>query len=553
MTLPSGWNGNSGTVGTWPLGDVAGEIITNQTASFVAYSGTLDPSEGLEASINVQPTISDSPYPTTDDVWTTNTSILTASTTPALAQLAKIRGSASDNIKKFATIGDDLYFISETDPDSVPNLFKFSRSTNKIVKISDIQLYNDEASTLAVLSGKLYFSGSVNGYYKLCMYNPSTNTITQVSDLRVDESDLPTKLTAGNGVLYFVARAAGDVGSYPYTKLHKYDPSNNTTTLLSNIYYENDEISNLVVVGSDLYFVEGSIGKLLKYSSGTITQVSDINTSGPDSIGSVSLCNGVLYFSASADGGSIYKIYSYNPISNQVIQIEDISGAAYGDSQIVGVNGGTVYIQATYDTGNNLKALYSYTYGYEEVIFTKITNGLTVTSLPGLSIGANFYCAGGSGTNKLQKLNATAKTITQITNINPSGSDGFLIPSLYDYNGDLTFSSYYSATPGVWRLFSIGETEAGGIELDPESPDVEVLPNGNVLASVTVDPTIEAVIFNGQPLPEGSVLRNTSTTQKFIKNSGALATDFTPIEITPKSEWSFNAVGVAAWGYLQSK
>lgn len=91
-----------------------------------------------------------------------------------------------------------------------------------------------------------------------------------------------------------------------------------------------------------------------------------------------------------------------------------------------------------------------------------------------------------------------------------------------------------------------------GIDLDPESVDVEVLPSGIAIATVSVNPITSNVLLNGQPLPEGSVLRNSTDGQKFLK-SGPGVNDFGAIEISPKTAWNLSEAGDAAWSYLQDK
>jgi hypothetical protein len=59
------------------------------------------------------------------------------------------------------------------------------------------------------------------------------------------------------------------------------------------------------------------------------------------------------------------------------------------------------------------------------------------------------------------------------------------------------------------------------------------------------------VTVNGQPLPTGSVLRNTATNQKFVKLPGE-ATAFMAIELEPKNNWAFTPTGNAAWEILQA-
>jgi hypothetical protein len=90
-----------------------------------------------------------------------------------------------------------------------------------------------------------------------------------------------------------------------------------------------------------------------------------------------------------------------------------------------------------------------------------------------------------------------------------------------------------------------------GAVLPTAGADAPVLVGSVVVGTVIADPrTAGGVTYNGDPLPAGSVLRNTTTGQKFIAG-GTSTTDFSAIEITPPAEWGYSAGGEAAWEVLQ--
>lgn len=74
---------------------------------------------------------------------------------------------------------------------------------------------------------------------------------------------------------------------------------------------------------------------------------------------------------------------------------------------------------------------------------------------------------------------------------------------------------------------------------------------GTAVATVNVNPITIEVTINGQPLPSGSVLRNSLTNQKFVKIEGGVKS-FLAIEIEPKNSWAFTPTGNAAWEILQA-
>lgn len=85
-----------------------------------------------------------------------------------------------------------------------------------------------------------------------------------------------------------------------------------------------------------------------------------------------------------------------------------------------------------------------------------------------------------------------------------------------------------------------------------EPTNVILAGNGKIIGQVTGNPTESpGVTYNSNPLPAGSVVRNTVDGQKFIAG-GASATDFVAIPITPKVGWTW-LTGSSAWEVLQNK
>lgn len=98
-----------------------------------------------------------------------------------------------------------------------------------------------------------------------------------------------------------------------------------------------------------------------------------------------------------------------------------------------------------------------------------------------------------------------------------------------------------------------GSGGGGGGSTSPVSGAVVV--GGKAVGTVSVDPrtTPVRVTISGveQALPTGSVVRLSSTGQKFLKVSGGELA-FTAISVTPPAEWSWSAGGSEAWSVLQS-
>lgn len=88
--------------------------------------------------------------------------------------------------------------------------------------------------------------------------------------------------------------------------------------------------------------------------------------------------------------------------------------------------------------------------------------------------------------------------------------------------------------------------------LDPLSPSVAIVKAGAVIATISSDPTLNGVEVagTGVPLPIGSVIRNSGSSQKFLKVSGNNKA-FMAIPITPSADW--NLASATSWDYLQAK
>lgn len=150
-----------------------------------------------------------------------------------------------------------------------------------------------------------------------------------------------------------------------------------------------------------------------------------------------------------------------------------------------------------------------------------------------------------------------------------SGSDKFNISGT-SLRASVAFD-YEAATS---HSVTVRATDAGGLSYDKsftisvtndvgddpvvltESTSI-TLSDGKVYAEITVDPrTMPVTQADGSPLPEGSVLKNASSGQKYYKltnspASGSATTNFVAIELVPPEEWGWSEAAAAAWEVLQ--
>lgn len=98
-----------------------------------------------------------------------------------------------------------------------------------------------------------------------------------------------------------------------------------------------------------------------------------------------------------------------------------------------------------------------------------------------------------------------------------------------------------------------GSGGGGGGSTSPVSNAVVV--GGKAVGTVSVDPRTTAVRVTiagvEQALPTGSVVRLSSSGQKFLKVSGG-ELEFAAISVTPPVAWSWSVGGTEAWSVLQS-
>lgn len=112
---------------------------------------------------------------------------------------------------------------------------------------------------------------------------------------------------------------------------------------------------------------------------------------------------------------------------------------------------------------------------------------------------------------------------------------------------------YTTSWPYVIGTKPSGGGGGGGGGSGVSLPSSTTVVGGKVVASVSVNPTLIEVTLGGQPLPVGSILRNSSEGgKKYLKIVGG-ATAFKSISVQPDVSWNWDADGAAAWAVLQNK
>lgn len=265
----------------------------------------------------------------------------------ALYQVSNINANSSDLPQPNSTDGaynlvvfnNELYFAGINSA-GLSKLFKINTS-GVITQVSNIFTSpstsgNDEPKYLTLFNNQLYFVAGYNGQFgsdyntKIYRLN-SLGSISQVSNVRDFNNDIPRELTVFNGELYFTAEPASLV-----KKLYKVTAAGVVTRVsnTSGVAGNSDEISALTVFNGNLHFgAMNSAGRFKAHRitpGQVITQVADTNSLGNDlSSPQFVEFNNDLYF-ASQDSNYKMKLYKLTT-SGAVIQVTNINGSANND------------------------------------------------------------------------------------------------------------------------------------------------------------------------------------------------------------------------------
>ena len=142
-----------------------------------------------------------------------------------------------------------------------------------------------------------------------------------------------------------------------------------------------------------------------------------------------------------------------------------------------------------------------------------------------------------------------------------SGGDKFNISGtslrasvVFDYEVAQSHSVTIRATDSSGLYFEEALTISVSNNLSDDPVNVAAAGNavdGRYAISAAANPKQNEVTLNGQALPEGSVVRNSLTGQKFVKIAGN-STAFMEIPLTPPAAWRWDASADSSWAALQA-
>lgn len=217
-----------------------------------------------------------------------------------------------------------------------------------------------------------------------------------------------------------------------------------------------------------------------------------------------------------------------------------------GDGKLFGLsNYGPIY---QYD----VNAIQTNATEYIPPVYGGIDYGNCITSS-----GQEIFMAGGNyaGTAYFLRFNYMTNTWA----ICNSNSFGYGSGMAADENGFVYLSQddkilrWDGVSIAVYQNVLLQGSSANGIAFTVKPlavPTNVKLVNGVVVGDVTVDPRTVRVLYNGLALPQGSVLRNTTTGLKYMKKATGVSS-YNEVRQTPDPAWGWTT-GYEAWYQLQN-
>jgi hypothetical protein len=266
-------------------------------------------------------------------------------------QMPEVRPNLDDvTWSQFVEFLGEIYY-GANDTSGNAKLVKYNPTSNTVTIVSNTRPgSSDNPEDLIVAGGSLYFSAfNSSGFTKLFRYNGTT--ITQVSNTRPTGSDSPRELfVRGSSVMFVASNSSG------FDKL--YQVTGSTVVQVPEVVSgANDNLSNFsseyLVIGNDFYYKAGINLKVYRWNGTTRTQVSNTYPAGSDNPSGFSIdSNNNLYFSSVINASGHKKVFKWNGTTlTQPWDSTNPTGSD-GDRFILMKLGDKGYIMTLYDSTN---------------------------------------------------------------------------------------------------------------------------------------------------------------------------------------------------------
>lgn len=389
---------------------------------------------------------------------------------------------------------------------------------------------------------------------------PFTISVTNVNEAPTNISLSATSITEGNeinaviGILSAIEADVGDSVSFSVVSGDdKFNISGNE--LRASVVFDRDtETSHSVVVRA------ADAGGLSLDQSFTIS----VLNAGPTSI---SLSNASISESASSQA-TVGMLSAVDPGGGSC-SFALVSGAGSDDNATFALSGNELMLASGVSLDYETKNSYSIRVQALDSDGATVQQSFTISVLNENEMPSSISLSATS----IQEGNAVGAVIGLLSAGDPdvgdsvsfavvSGSDKFEVVGnqlkaliSFDYEASSSHSVVIRGTDmdGLFKDQSFTIAVINSASDDPVSLPTMGLPTlaaGQVITSVSVNPMIVDVTMNGQPLPVGSVLRNTVSGQKFIKIEGGTR-EFLAVEIEPRPVWEWAESADELWETLQ--
>jgi ELWxxDGT repeat protein len=332
-----------------------------------------------------------------------------------------------NSLSAFAQFGNGMLFAAD-DGAHGSELWKTDGTIPGTVMVNDICAgpAGSGISSIYIFNGKAYFAAydGIHGM-QLWQSNGTANGTFMVKNIGLTPTgngSQPGKFTSYNGLLYFVATSDGITFS-----LWKTDGTSNGTVQVTPNNYS--VISQLIVVGNMLYFVNGGLWQ----SDGTTAGTKQITVDNNQIIGMLTNVNNNLVFIT--DENFYFQnvnLYSLSPSAGSPVLLQSFNPGTYSTSTI-----------------DNITAVGS------SFFFSIRTNGINV-----------------SGTDVLWTSDCTAAGTKMVASYNwPQGIAYNNMRSFINFNNKL----YFAAT-STGALYTSDGTAAGTTQAAAAAVDYGVVP-----------------------------------------------------------------------------
>jgi hypothetical protein len=403
-----------------------------------------------------------------------------------LTQVPATNSTGNDAPSSIVGDGTNLYY-SAFNASNQTKLWKYNGTT--VTQMSNTNTSGSDSISLPIVNGTIIYFVANNPSNQQKIWKCDGTTVTQVSNTDTSNTDAPANLTFIGSTLYFSALKS-TTGSV--MKLYKYVSGSVTQVSNTNTNTNgSDNPGNIRVIGTNLYFTStGNTGtttftKLYVYNGTTVTQASNLNTSGSDSFSNLTLIGSNLYFNASVTGvtsvwsssGSTCSGTGLTATCSGFTKVSD-SADVGTPSTIIGMNGVLYYL--SFQDGGSLGTVYSY-------------NGSSYSQIPETSSSVTILAAS-PVTNQLA-YTVNGSTQLKFWDIASNSSNVVIAPTQSNFVTDLPLSMmangsklYFSANDevGAQKMFMFDDSNNAITQISntvgdqeiPDSPGFTAIMNG---------------------------------------------------------------------------